>query len=265
MPNIIKNTRRIYSSGGQFDPTTINSRITNLENNVYKITYYEIISGASGSITIPTGATINAGEFGPSGNCVLSEINGSNKPTYTSPTTSGGVVVTSSLNTSTGAWVKSGTTTSTNVALIYSINISALNYANLNNFYIIEETKDIELTPSSITTLTNKRITPRVLSITSSATPTINTNNYDTVDITALAAVITSMTTNLTGTPNNFDKLIIRIKDNGTARAITWGASFVNKGDTLPTTTVLSKLTTVGLIYNTTSLVWECVAVAQEA
>ena len=113
-------------------------------------------------------------------------------------------------------------------------------------------------------TLTNKRITSRVTSITSSATPTINTDNCDVVDITALAAAITSMTTNLSGTPTNFQKLIIRIKDNGTARAITWGASFSSKGGTLPTTTVISKLTTVGLIYNTTSALWECVAVAQE-
>jgi len=37
------------------------------------------------------------------------------------------------------------------------------------------------------------------------------------------------MTTNLSGTPTNFQSLIIRIKDNGTARAITWGASFEAK------------------------------------
>jgi len=37
------------------------------------------------------------------------------------------------------------------------------------------------------------------------------------------------MTTNLSGTPTNFQSLIIRIKDNGTARAITWGDSFEAK------------------------------------
>ena len=71
-------------------------------------------------------------------------------------------------------------------------------------------------------TLTNKRVTGRVTSEASSATPTINTDNSDAHSITALAVAITSMTTNLTGTPTNFQKLIIRIKDNGTARAITW-------------------------------------------
>jgi hypothetical protein len=113
-------------------------------------------------------------------------------------------------------------------------------------------------------TLINKRVTSRVTTIVSSATPTINTDNCDAVDITALAAAITSMTTNLSGTPTNFQKLIIRIKDNGTARAITWGASFDSRGATLPTTTVLGKITTVGLIYNTTTSIWGCVAVAQE-
>ncbi len=112
-------------------------------------------------------------------------------------------------------------------------------------------------------TLTNKRVTPRITTISSSATPTVNTDNCDCVDITALAAAITSMTTNLSGTATNFQKLIFRIKDDGTARAITWGASFVANGVALPTTTVLSKLLTVGFIYNGST--WGCVASAQEA
>lgn len=114
-------------------------------------------------------------------------------------------------------------------------------------------------------TLTNKRVTPRITTITSHATPTINTDNCDAVTITAQAEAITSMTTNLSGTPTNFQKLIIRIKDNGTARAITWGTSFEAKGVALPTTTVLSKVLTVGFIYDTVTSKWGCVASAQEA
>lgn len=119
-------------------------------------------------------------------------------------------------------------------------------------------------TISSTNTFTNKRITPRVSSETSSATPTINTDNVDAHSITALAIDITSMTTNLSGTPTNFQKLVIRFKDNGTARAITWGASFEDAGKALPTTTVISKLLTVGFIYNTVTSKWGCVAVANE-
>jgi len=118
---------------------------------------------------------------------------------------------------------------------------------------------------SDTQTLTNKRVTPRITTITSSATPTINTDNCDAVTITALAAAITSMTTNLSGTPSNFDKLIFRIKDDGTARAITWGASFEAVGVALPTTTVISKRLVVGFIYDTVTSKWGCVASAQEA
>ena len=102
---------------------------------------------------------------------------------------------------------------------------------------------------------------PRVGSTASSATPSINTDNVDQYNITALAAAITSMTTNLSGSPFDGQKLIIRIKDNGTARAITWGSSFVSSGvATLPTTTVISKTHLVGLIYDSTAAKWVCAA-----
>jgi hypothetical protein len=120
-------------------------------------------------------------------------------------------------------------------------------------------------TLTSTSTLTNKRITPRVGSTTSSATPTINTDDYDAYSITALAVAITSFTTNLTGTPTNFQKLLIRIKDDGTARAITWGSSFEAKGEALPTTTVISKVLTVGFIYDTVTSKWGCVASVSES
>jgi hypothetical protein len=73
------------------------------------------------------------------------------------------------------------------------------------------------------------------------------------------------MTTNLSGTPTNFDKLLFRIKDDGTARAITWGASFEAVGVALPTTTVISKRLIVGFLYDTVTSKWGCIASAQEA
>lgn len=117
---------------------------------------------------------------------------------------------------------------------------------------------------ASVNSAGGARFVPRVTTITSSGTPTVNTDNTDAVTITAQAAAITSMTTNLTGTPNNFDKLTIRIKDDGTARAITWGAKFVASGVALPTTTVINKVTTVGFIYDTVKAAWGCVACVVE-
>ena len=103
----------------------------------------------------------------------------------------------------------------------------------------------------------------RVDSTTSSATPTINTDNVDLFKITALAAAITSMTTNLSGTPNDGDILELVITDNGTARAITWGASFVSTTVTLPSTTTLGVTLTVVLQYYKSSSYgnnkWHCV------
>ncbi len=114
-------------------------------------------------------------------------------------------------------------------------------------------------------TLTNKRITKRVTTIVSSGTPTINTDDCDVVTITALAAAITSMTTNLSGTPTNFQPLIFRILDDGTGRAITWGSSFQAMGVALPTTTTAGKVLTVGFLYDTVDSKWGCVASVEES
>lgn len=109
-------------------------------------------------------------------------------------------------------------------------------------------------------TLTNKRITKRTGTATSSATPTINTNNVDFYSLTAQAADITSFTTNLSGTPTEAQTLWIAITDNGTARAITWGASFEASTVALPTTTVISTRLDVGFIWNTVTSKWRCIA-----
>ena len=121
-------------------------------------------------------------------------------------------------------------------------------------------------TVSSTDTITNKRVTRRVYAYSGpGATPSINTDNYDQVNLTAIAAAITSMTTNLTGTPTDGQHLTLRFKDNGTARAITWGASFRAIGVALPTTTVISKTMYVGCVYNSADSVWDVLATAQEA
>lgn len=106
---------------------------------------------------------------------------------------------------------------------------------------------------------------PRVQSVSDAATVTPNADSNDCVDITALAQAVTIA--NPSGTPVNFQKLLIRIKDNGTARAISFGTSYVAGGVTLPTTTVLSKILTLGFIYNTANSLnkWQLVASAQEA
>ena len=107
-------------------------------------------------------------------------------------------------------------------------------------------------------TFTNKRITPRTGTATSSATPTINTDNVDRYDLTAQAEAITSFTTNLSGTPTNGQALWISVKGTA-ARAITWGASFESGAATLPTTTVSTDRLDVLFVWNAVTSKWRCV------
>lgn len=109
-------------------------------------------------------------------------------------------------------------------------------------------------------TLTNKRVTKRVVSTTQSATPSVNTDNGDIFEITALAQAITSMTTNLTGTPVDGDVMMVQITDNGTARAITWGAKFASFAAALPASTVVSTMLPVLFQWSAASSVWNCMS-----
>lgn len=117
------------------------------------------------------------------------------------------------------------------------------------------------VTATSTTTLTNKRITKRVVAVTSSATPTFNSDNGDIAQLTGLAVNITNMSTNLTGTPNHGDMFCYEITDNGTARTLTWGASFSATTLALPTTTVISTLLRCLFQWNSTTSKWEIIAV----
>lgn len=97
---------------------------------------------------------------------------------------------------------------------------------------------------------------PRVASIASSATPSINASTTDIFEITALAAAITGVT--VTGTPSDGQVLTVRIKDNATPRAITWGASFVAGGVALLTTTAASKTHLNNFRYDSAAAKWAC-------
>jgi len=102
----------------------------------------------------------------------------------------------------------------------------------------------------------------RVQSVTSSATVTATSTN-DLVKITAQAVNLTLA--NPTGTFTEGQALMFRIKDNGTARTITFGAKFRAIGVTLPTTTVISKIMYLGVIYNATDDKFDVVGLNQEA
>jgi hypothetical protein len=95
----------------------------------------------------------------------------------------------------------------------------------------------------------------------STITPTSDDSNQ--YNITALAVPATIAVPS--GSPADGQKLLIRIKDNGTARALTWNAIYRVIGTFLPTTTVATKTTYVGCIYNGADNVWDVVAVTTQA
>jgi len=108
-------------------------------------------------------------------------------------------------------------------------------------------------------TLTSKRITPRIGTTASSATPTPNGDANDQYNVTALATGATFAAPS--GTPTDGQKLIIRIKDNGTARSLAWNAIYQDSADLpLPSTTVISQTMYLGFIYNSAATKWDLVA-----
>lgn len=117
----------------------------------------------------------------------------------------------------------------------------------------------ILFTPTGAFTLTNKRITKRVSSIASSATPAFNTDNFDVGKITALATNITSWT--ITGTPQDADEFWLRIKDNGSVRLLTgWSWAITNGYTSFPNSTVPGKTLTMHFMYDSAVPSWVLMA-----
>lgn len=123
-----------------------------------------------------------------------------------------------------------------------------------------DDTTVVHLTGNE--TLTDKRITPRVISVASSATPAPNADTTDMYILTALGVAATFGAP--TGTPTEGQNLIIRVKDNGTARVLAWNAIYRAIGLVLPTTTVAGKTLYVGCRYNALDTRWDVIAIAQE-
>jgi hypothetical protein len=101
------------------------------------------------------------------------------------------------------------------------------------------------------------------VSAASTSSLTINSDTTYQYSLTALAAALSIEAP--TGTPFNGQDLLIRIKDNATARALTWNAIFRVIGVTLPTTTVISKTMYIACIYNSTDTKWDVIGVREQA
>ena len=94
------------------------------------------------------------------------------------------------------------------------------------------------------------------------ATATTLTPNVDTSEMEIVSALAGALTiASPTGTPHEGQELIFRIKDDGTARGLTWNAIFVDYTGLIPSTTVANKTVYVGCKYNAIDTKWDVVAV----
>jgi hypothetical protein len=103
---------------------------------------------------------------------------------------------------------------------------------------------------------------PDILTVVSAATVT-PTFSYNQVNVTAQAQNLTIA--NPTGTAVDGHGILLRIKDNGTSRTLTFGNKYRVFNDALPTATTINKTLYVGVVYNEADDKFDVLGVRQEA
>lgn len=99
---------------------------------------------------------------------------------------------------------------------------------------------------------------PRTVSVTTTATLTPNADTTDLAAVTAQAGALTIAAP--TGTPADGKVLKIRIRDNGTSRALTWNGAYSGYTSDLPAATVVNMTLSYEFWYNASTLKWDLVA-----
>ena len=184
----------------------------------------------------------------------------STSPTLTTPALGAATATTINGNTlTTGTWTLTG---------------SAAKTLTFNNSLTLSGTDSTTMTfPSTSATIARTDAAqtftgtqtmvpaPVIGSVTSSGTIT-PTTSYAQYNVTALAVSATIAAP--TGSPSDGQKLILRIKDNGTSQTLTWTTTsngYRAQNVILPTATVISTPLYVGCIWNSQDSFWDVVAV----
>jgi len=256
IPTMVLGTQTIATAGGT---TTFTSATVN----------YTIFTGTQGqTLVLPNATTLSVGKQYCIDNDSTQEVtintNGGAELWRVAAGTDAYITLITN-GTAAGTWEVdySGTRVATAKKLTVSNTLTLVGTDNTTQTF---QATDTIVGRSTTDTLSNKRINPRLVTAASYTTDTgtsLNIANCDVFEITAQAGALLFNAPG--GTPLGGQKLIIRIKDNGTARALTYNAVFRALGNALPTTTVLSKTLYMGFIYNATDTKWDLVAVAQEA
>ncbi len=169
-------------------------------------------------------------------------------------------------STQTVSWLKtflSGMFGLRNVANTFTSFFTNTNTADRT--YTLQDSSDTLLGRATTDTLTNKTMiaSSNVISenttTASSATPTPtgwSLRNYMTITALAVAPTFSAPS----WTPADGNLIIVRMKDNGTARAITWNAIYRWGDTTLPTTTIISKTMYLLFFYNGADAKWDLIS-----
>lgn len=124
-------------------------------------------------------------------------------------------------------------------------------------------TTGVVVTETATETLTAKRVTPRVVTLSTNTTFTPDSDNGDIsiMNMTATAGTVTIAAP--TGTPTDGQKHIIRLKTTN-AQTYSFNATYAfSTTVTAPTATTGTKTDYIGIIWNATNTKWDVVAVDQ--
>ena len=237
---------KAYVNALVIDTTALSNRI-NQKQNFSDTSTYDATQAWVNSRGFGTGTVTSVGSgFGLTGGAITTSgtlrIDTANVPTqYRVDTTAANALA--RINTK-----GSGTVTSIQVVGGTGATVTPTTAVTTSGVYTV--TPDVS--SATYNTLSNKRWVPRVISAASYTTSvTIPADSVDLFQITAQAG---SLLFNApSGTPNNGDLLVIRIKDNGTARALTYNAIF---NWSPPSTTVLGKYLVMCFMYNSVTSNW---------
>lgn len=111
----------------------------------------------------------------------------------------------------------------------------------------------------ALTKVPTNLVQQRTNSVTSAATITPTAALSDVYEITALAVSATIAAPS--GTPQANQKLLLKLRDNGTPQTLSWDAVYRVVETTLPTTTTANKTHYIGCIYNAADSKWDVIAV----
>lgn len=133
----------------------------------------------------------------------------------------------------------------------------------VSNTTVIDDSRNltnvVNATVGALTTTSfSGRRVQRTFTTTSSTSITPDISSYDVYELTALSSALTINAP--VGSPQDGDRILFRILDNGTARALTWNSTFFDMLSSLPSTTVANKISYIGCIYNSTNSRWDVVA-----